>query len=361
MSDKESKIYNIIIILLVVAIIIAGIILFIKTRPPKVEDKRIYESYTITLVGDTNINLYVGDKYNEPGYSARDQDGNDVSNRVTINGSVDTSKEGTYEIKYSIESDNAYEEKSRTINVLKKETNPTPTPVKVTIDFHLLGNSTVQVNQNGKYNEPGFVAVDSNKKNLKGYVKTSGSVDTSKVGSYTITYTLNYNGQTKTLKRKVNVISTSISDTNKYSVKLSTTAITRGNVNIIVQALSDDFSYFINPNNSKVTTKTLSFPVNKNGTYTFKIYNTSGVGEKFEVKVTNVDNTPPVGSCTATIINNSQTFYKVVATDENGIARIMHNGQIFEPNFVINAVEYNGVIVIYDKIGNSTSITCKMG
>ena len=363
MSNLESKIYNIIIIVLLIAIAVAGVILYQKKRPPKIQGQEIYESYTITLVGSKTINLYVGDTYKEPGYSARDQDGKDVSSRVTITGSVDTKKEGTYELKYSIESANAYAFETRNIIVNKKSTTPTPTPTptKVTIDFHLLGNSTVQVKQNATYNEPGFVAVDSNKKDLKSYVKTSGSVNTSKVGSYTITYTLNYDGQTKTLKRKVNVISESTSETNKFSVKLSTTALTNDNVIITVQALSDDFAYFINPNNSKITDKTTLYYVGYNGTFNFKIYNTSGVGKEFQVVVDNIDKTPPAGSCTATIINNQYTRYEVIAYDENGVYRFEHNGQIFQSTFTISAVEYNGVVTAYDKVGNSTTITCKMG
>ncbi len=54
---------------------------------------------TITLNGDKNISLYVGDSYTEEGASAVDNVDGDIN--VTISGSVDTSKEGNYTITYT--------------------------------------------------------------------------------------------------------------------------------------------------------------------------------------------------------------------------------------------------------------------
>ena len=122
MSDKESKIYNVIIAILVVAIIVCGIILYIKKRPVKINnnENEVVESYRIELLGEKTINLYVGEKYNEPGYKAYNQNDEDVSNLVQVSGSVDTKKEGVYEIVYSITTEKAFEEERRTVNINSK-------------------------------------------------------------------------------------------------------------------------------------------------------------------------------------------------------------------------------------------------
>ena len=59
-------------------------------------------TYSIELVGDEEITLNVGDKYNELGAKAKDSNGNDVSNKINVEGSVDTSKKGEYMVIYSI-------------------------------------------------------------------------------------------------------------------------------------------------------------------------------------------------------------------------------------------------------------------
>ena len=67
-----------------------------------VKPKKIDKDTTppvITLNGDSNITLYVGDKYKELGAKAIDNKDGNVT--VEIKGSVDTSKEGVYTISYS--------------------------------------------------------------------------------------------------------------------------------------------------------------------------------------------------------------------------------------------------------------------
>ena len=56
----------------------------------------------IELIGDENINLNIGDKYIEYGAKATDQNGNDLTDKITIDNSVDTSKKGEYTVVYSI-------------------------------------------------------------------------------------------------------------------------------------------------------------------------------------------------------------------------------------------------------------------
>ena len=60
------------------------------------------ESPEITLNGDKEISLYIGDKYEEKGATAKDNYDGDLTSKIKTEGQVDTSKEGDYEIKYSV-------------------------------------------------------------------------------------------------------------------------------------------------------------------------------------------------------------------------------------------------------------------
>lgn len=78
---------------------------------------------SIILNGDSIINLYLGNKYYEPGYSANDNCDGDITNNVNVVSSVNTSKIGSYTIKYEItDSSGNYNSIERTINVRRKPT-----------------------------------------------------------------------------------------------------------------------------------------------------------------------------------------------------------------------------------------------
>ena len=71
----------------------------------KIERKIVYEDNDkpiIILNGSDYITLYLGDSYIEPGYTANDNCEGDITNKVTIEGIVDTSKVGSYVLKYSV-------------------------------------------------------------------------------------------------------------------------------------------------------------------------------------------------------------------------------------------------------------------
>ncbi len=56
----------------------------------------------LTVNGDKEIQLYIGDNFEYPSYSAIDEYDGDLTNLVKVDSNVDTSKEGTYEINYSV-------------------------------------------------------------------------------------------------------------------------------------------------------------------------------------------------------------------------------------------------------------------
>jgi penicillin-binding protein 1A len=77
----------------------------------------------ITLKGEANITLNVGDKYTEQGATAKDDTDGDISNKISTSGSVDTSKAGKYTITYKVKNSKGKESTAtRTITVKAKET-----------------------------------------------------------------------------------------------------------------------------------------------------------------------------------------------------------------------------------------------
>ncbi len=56
----------------------------------------------LVLEGKPIVVVYVGKEYTEPGYKATDNVDGDITGRVVVEGAVDTSKEGTYELTYTV-------------------------------------------------------------------------------------------------------------------------------------------------------------------------------------------------------------------------------------------------------------------
>ncbi len=149
----------------------------------------------ITLNGDSTITVIQGNNYVEANASAIDDVDSDVS--VTTTGSVNTSIIGTYTITYTA-TDAASNTSSatRTINVVPDTTPPV---------INLNGNNTITVIQGNSYIEAGATATDDVDNNLS--IVTTGAVNTSTIGTYTITYTVSdAASNTSTATRTVTVI-----------------------------------------------------------------------------------------------------------------------------------------------------------
>ena len=80
----------------------------------------------LTLRGESSVTLHVGDGFTEPGYSATDNLDGDITNQVTVSGSVDTGHVGSYTLRYSVKDSYGNQaEAERTVTVEKA---PEPTP-----------------------------------------------------------------------------------------------------------------------------------------------------------------------------------------------------------------------------------------
>lgn len=92
------------------------------------------DSPIINLV-DEDKNIYIGNTYEEPGYNAIDNCDGDITDKVIVEGSVNTSKVRTYEIKYSVtDSSGNKTEKIRKVNVLDRNKVPNDKIIYLTFD-----------------------------------------------------------------------------------------------------------------------------------------------------------------------------------------------------------------------------------
>lgn len=132
-------------------------------------------------------------------YSASDATEGNMTSKVTLTSDLDCTIPGIYSIEFNVTdaSGNKAQTKRRTVYVVLDRTAPTLT---------LNGNATETVEQCGTYTEAGAVATDAVDGNLTSAIIISGSVNTAKVGDYTLTYSVSdAQGNTTTKTRVVQV------------------------------------------------------------------------------------------------------------------------------------------------------------
>jgi surface protein len=155
----------------------------------------------ITLNGESEITIELNSVYSELAATATDDTDGDVE--VTISGEVNTSEIGTYTITYTA-SDAASNTATatRTVNVNVNVVDTTPPVITLMDDseVHLVQNNTFSV-----YEETDATAFD----NIDGEVDVviTNDIDTTTVGSYTVTYTAtDSSGNEAVETRSVNVV-----------------------------------------------------------------------------------------------------------------------------------------------------------
>ena len=150
----------------------------------------------VSLNGDKTINIEVNSEFIDPGADSL------LNTPIKVIGQLDTSKLGKYKIGYRSFIQTIY----RTINVV--DTTP-PT-------INLIGKD-VFINPNDEYIEEGVQIIDNYDSNLENNLTIKGSVDTSKVGTYTIEYSVkdNSGNLSESIFRNVYVIDDDFNYLNK--------------------------------------------------------------------------------------------------------------------------------------------------
>ena len=79
----------------------------------------------LTLKGKSTVDLTVGDKWKEPGFTAEDNVDGDLTDEVKVSGSVDTGKAGTYTLVYSVKDSYGNETTQKRTVVVEAAPKPT--------------------------------------------------------------------------------------------------------------------------------------------------------------------------------------------------------------------------------------------
>lgn len=154
------------------------------------EEEEVDESPTITLIGDNPATLLQNASWTEPGYSAQDYQGNDLTSDVVVDfGLFDASVIGASEIRYGVQDNNTGKATvvRRTVNIVAPTDITAPT-------IALLGNSQVLHPINTPYTDAGATAqdvnnVDGTTTDITGSIHMNTSdVDVTKDGTYKVTF-----------------------------------------------------------------------------------------------------------------------------------------------------------------------------
>ena len=158
------------------------------------------EKPEIKLKGSNNITVYLNSTYVDAGATAFDSRDGDLTSKIVVDNKVDTSKIGTYTVTYTVKDSNGNTATiTRTVNVKKEGTSTASAPV-----ITLNGDATMTVAINSTFVDPGATATDEQDGDLSTSIVVTGTVNTSIVGEYQLSYSVkNSYGKQATVTRKV--------------------------------------------------------------------------------------------------------------------------------------------------------------
>lgn len=151
----------------------------------------------ITLIGESSLNVNVNSTYTDAGATATDNVDGDITNKITVSGSVNTATAGTYRLRFNVrdEAGNSARTVTRTVIVVGSTTPPPdPNPEPPTTGdttkpvITLTGEAIVNVSLNSTYTDAGATAVDDTDGNITANIIVTGNVNTSVAGVYTLNF-----------------------------------------------------------------------------------------------------------------------------------------------------------------------------
>jgi cell wall-associated NlpC family hydrolase len=309
----------------------------------------------IELVGDPVIILNNGELFKDPLYILKDEA------RVEIISNV-TTKPGIYTVKYCVYVEDKLQEIiERRVIVSESDKEKTITGLinKEVPVLKLIGDKNIYLSLNSKYKEPGYKAYDYKDGKISRNVEVTGKVDSTKIGTYTITYKVtNSRGTTVIETRNVSVMQKKAN----FDITLESSFVENKAI-ITLNISGDEYNYSIDPTGTRCIFKTCTSEVKSNGIYRFKIYDTNGNEYISEIEIDGIDDEAPTGTCTATV-TSKKGMIVVSATDNKGIGSYTYiiDGSRIEnqkTNVYEVAKEINTASVeVKDISGNTTKLTC---
>ena len=166
---------------------------------------------TITLFGSETVKTSLGKKYKDKGATAKDNVDGDITDKIKVESNVDTSKEGTYKVIYTVsdKAGNTATKERTVLVVLKVENTKDTTPPIITFLYDdtyqkVCLNDKVDTSSTGVY---GYTARDDVDGDITKDVKVTGDSKTDKIGTYTIKYSVkDKKGNETTSERKYDVV-----------------------------------------------------------------------------------------------------------------------------------------------------------
>ena len=170
----------------------------------------------ITLLGESSLSLVRGTTYRDAGAKALDDRDGDITDKIVVENFVNSAVDGIYLVKYNVQdkAENRAVEVIRTVTITAP---PVVVPPKDTIApvITLKGDANLSLIQGTPYVEKGAIAIDNVDGNI--LVTTTGEVNSSKVGVYTITYSATDSaGNSTSITRTIHVLI----DNNGYIPKI---------------------------------------------------------------------------------------------------------------------------------------------
>lgn len=139
----------------------------------------------ITLVGNAEIMIGVGDTFTDPGATALDNEDGDISANVVVTGTVDVNLAGSYTLAYNVSdaAGNAATEVTRSVTVSVTVVEDTEAPV-----ITLLGDAEMMLTVGDSFTDPGATALDNKDGDISANITVTGTVDAATVATYTLAY-----------------------------------------------------------------------------------------------------------------------------------------------------------------------------
>ena len=240
---------------------------------------------TITLNGPEEVNLQVGDSYNEGGATAVDAHDLDVTSDIITVSNVDTSTVGVYYVTYTV-SDNEGNNTQATRTVV------VGSPPVITLQ----GANPLQLEAGSTYVELGANAFDDPDGDVSDQISISESINTSVLGSYSVQYSIiDSDGNSTVLYRAVEVSDTTSPDIDLVGDEQMTVEV-NGSFTDPGATATDSFEGDLTDQISD--SGTVDITSLGNYTITYQVSDSSGNTADVSREVTVSDTTAPVISLT---------------------------------------------------------------
>ena len=186
MNKKKKKLISLLIIILIIIFSLLSYFLYIIINGKS-------EYLTIKLNGKKEIQLEYGESYKDEGAVAS-YNGSNITKNIKTTNNVNLDKIGTYKYIYKIKYKKQSKKIERIVKILDSEK-----PV-----IELNGDEELILFVGEKYEEEGAKSTDNYDGDITDKIKIDGSVDTDKVGEYTISYSVSdSSNNVSTISRKI--------------------------------------------------------------------------------------------------------------------------------------------------------------